>query len=99
VSHENRAHTGPPPEGARCFECRYWLALKLVGAIAPPVDPQFQARCQALGLDPEERPELAAYGECHGRPPRPSGPASWPMTPALEPGCGAFHPVTKEVNP
>jgi hypothetical protein len=76
MTYETRAHPGPPPGGAVCSECKYWLALEPVGAIAPPVDPQ-----------------LAAYGQCRGRSPRQPGPVvQWPLTPALEPACGAYCP-------
>jgi hypothetical protein len=91
VSYETRAHPGPPPEGgATCVDCQYWERLEAAGRIAPPSDPQFQARCQALGLDPEENAHLAQYGRCRGRPPGRPGPVQWPLTPALEPCCGWY---------
>jgi hypothetical protein len=78
--------------GATCHECRWWSALERAGAIAPPVDAEFEVRCKARGLDPEKNQHLASWGRCRGRAPRGQGPIEWPMTPALEPMCGAFSP-------
>jgi hypothetical protein len=85
----------PEPESepdATCVECAFWQGLGVVGAIAPPVDPEFADRCRARGLNPEQHPHLAAFGKCRRRAPRAPGPVVWPLLPALEPACSQFHP-------